>query len=80
VVLERLVQVHGLKNRRIEAGEQLGGDDEDLERIVGIPVPVEELFFLVAVAAYGLKRGSLPLAEMTTSLASGGINLSSAVL
>ena len=35
VVAQRLVEVHRLQDRRVEAGEQLRGDDQDLQRIAG---------------------------------------------
>ena len=47
VILHRLVEVHHLQNRRIETGQQLGSDDQELKRVVRIAEAVEELFLLV---------------------------------
>ena len=33
VILQRLIEIHRLENGRVEAGEELGSDDEDLEGI-----------------------------------------------
>ena len=48
VILHRLVEVHHLQNRRIETGQELGGDDQELERVVRIAESVEELFLFIA--------------------------------
>ncbi len=55
VVAQRLVQVHDLEDRRVEAREQLRGDDEQLQRIVGIAEAIKELLFLVPRARVGLE-------------------------
>ena len=34
----------------VEAGEEFGGDNEDLQRVVGIAEAVKELFFFIAAA------------------------------
>ena len=51
VVLHRLVEVHRLQDRRVEAGQQLGGDDQELQRVVGVAEAVEQLLLGVPVAA-----------------------------
>jgi hypothetical protein len=43
VVAHGLVEIHGLQDGRVEAGQQLGGDDEDLQRVVGVAEAVEQL-------------------------------------
>jgi hypothetical protein len=53
VVAHGFVDVHGLQDGRVEAGQQFGGDDEDLQRVVGVAVAVEQFFFGVAVAFQG---------------------------
>ena len=53
VVAQRLVEVHRLQDRRVEAGQQLGGDDEDLQRIGWVAEAVEQLLLGVPVAAVG---------------------------
>ena len=45
VVAHRFVEVHGLQDGRVEAGQQLGGDDQDLQRVVRVAEAVEQLFF-----------------------------------
>ena len=54
VVPQRLVEVHCLEIRCVETGEQLGSDDEDLERVAWVAEAVEELLLLVlrAVVAF----------------------------
>ena len=53
MVAQRLVEVHRLQDRRVEAGEQLRGDDQDLERVGGIAEAVEQLLLGVPVTAVG---------------------------
>jgi hypothetical protein len=53
VVAHGFVEVHGLQDGRVEAGQQFGGDDEDLQRVVRVAVTVEQFFFGVAVAFQG---------------------------
>src|SRR5680860_413767 len=53
VVAERFVQIHRLKDGRVEAGEELRSDDQHLERIGGVAEAVEELLLSVALAAEG---------------------------
>ena len=55
VVAQRLVEVHRLEDGRVEAGQQLGRDDEELQRIVRIAEAIEELLLLVARAGVGLE-------------------------
>jgi hypothetical protein len=42
VVPQRLVQVHRLQDGRVEARQQLGRDDEQLQRVVGVAEAVEQ--------------------------------------
>ena len=75
MVAQRLVEVHRLQDRRVEAGQQLRGDDEDLERIVGVAEAVEQRLLLVlgrARSASATPGGSLGASVMTTALASSG--------
>ena len=53
VVAQRLVEVHRLQDRRVEAGQELGGDDEDLEWVSGVAEAVEQLLLGVALAPVG---------------------------
>ncbi len=53
VVAHGLVEIQGLQDGRVEAGQQFGGDDQDLQRVVGVAVAVEQFFFGVAVALVG---------------------------
>ena len=81
VVLQRLVEVHRLQDRRVEAGEQLGGDDQELQRVGRVAEAVEQLLLGVLVADVLLPLGGSPLRRvMTMALASGPISSSSACL
>jgi hypothetical protein len=80
VVAQRLVQVHRLQDRRVEARQQLGRDDEQLERVVGIAEAIEELLLLVATARVGLEALVAAAGRDDDSLASGGRILSSSAL
>ena len=51
VVAQRLVEVHRLQDRRVEAGQQLGGDDEDLQRVGWVAEAVEQLLPRRAIAS-----------------------------
>ena len=53
MITQRLVEIHGLQDRRIKAGEQLGGDNQDLQRVVGVAKAVEQLFFTVPIPFIG---------------------------
>ena len=57
VVLHRLVQVHDLQDRRIKAGQELGGHDDELQRVRRIPKAVQELLFGVLVPRVLLPLG-----------------------
>ena len=50
VVPQRLVEIHRLQDRRVEAREQLCRDDQNLERVGGVAKPLEQLFLGVTVA------------------------------
>ena len=64
VVAERLVEVHRLEDRRVEARQQLGRDDEDLERIGRIAEAFEEFFLRITLPVvfpvFGKLRPLLP--------------------
>ena len=48
VVAHRLVQVHAVQDGRVEAGQQLLGDDQDLGQLVGLAERLaDRLFFVV---------------------------------
>ena len=49
VLLQRLVEVLAVQDRRIEAGEQLRRDDDDLQRVGGVVEPRDDLLQLVSV-------------------------------
>jgi hypothetical protein len=53
MVAQRLVQIHGLQNRRVEACQQFRRYDDDLQRVLRIAEPVEQLFLGIAVALVG---------------------------
>ena len=42
VVSQRAVEVHALEVRRVEPGEELGGDDDDLEGVGRIAEPIQQ--------------------------------------
>ena len=75
VVAQRLVEVHRLQDRRVEAGQQLGGDDEDLQRVVGVAEAVEQRLLLVlgrARSASATRADRSARRVITTALASSG--------
>ena len=78
VVLHRLVEVHHLQDRRVEAGEQLAGDDDELQRVGRVAEAVEQLFLgvLVARRAASTRAGRPGAVVMTMALASGPISSS----
>ena len=50
MVAQRLVEIHGLQDRRVEAGEQFGGHNQNLQRVVGVTVAVEQPLLGIAIA------------------------------
>ena len=66
VVPQRLVQIHRLQYRRVEPGEELGRDDQELQRIVRIAEAIEQLLLLVAApVVWPVAAGPCRVAEMT---------------
>jgi hypothetical protein len=63
-----------LEDRGVEAGQQLGGHDQDLERVLRVAEAVEQLLLGIAVAAPGRVLVSPLLTVMTMSDTSGGRN------
>ena len=61
VVLHRLVEIHHLQDGRIEACEQLAGDDHELERISRVAKTVEQLLLGVFVADVLFPFGGIAL-------------------
>jgi len=49
VVAHRLVEVHRVQDRRVEAGQQLLGDDEDFRKVTGFDEILADLLFLLLV-------------------------------
>jgi hypothetical protein len=49
MVAHRFVQIHRIENRRIEAGEQLLGDDENLGLFPDLGEVLADLFLFLAV-------------------------------
>ena len=80
VVAQRLVEIHRLEDRRVEAGEQLRGDDQDLQRVGRVAEAIEQLLLGVAVAAVGAYSSSPLFTVITMSDISGGRCSSSAFL
>jgi len=54
MVAQRFVEIQGLKNWSVEAGEQLRCNDEDFQRIIWITKAVEESFLGIAVSVVRL--------------------------
>jgi hypothetical protein len=46
MVAHRLVQIHGIQDRRIETGQQFLGDDEDFRKVTALDEIFADLFFL----------------------------------
>ena len=61
MVLHRLIQVLRLGDGGVEAGQQLAGDDQDLQRVVRVSVAVEELLLGVFVPDVDLPLGRILL-------------------
>ena len=59
MVPQRLIQIHRLEDRGIEASEELRGYDENLQGVVRISEAIEQSLFSVSVAPV---RGVLFLA------------------
>jgi hypothetical protein len=57
VVPHRLVEIHGVEHRRIEAGEQLLGDDEDLGLLVELAEALADLPLPLRVEVEFLEQG-----------------------
>ena len=49
VIAHRLVEIHGVKHGRVEAGEQFLGDDEDLRHLVELAEALADLLLLLRV-------------------------------
>ena len=49
VVAHRLVEIHRVEDRRVEAGQQLLGDDQDLRQLAGLGEVLADLLFLLLV-------------------------------
>ena len=81
MVPQRLVEVHRLEDRGIEAGGELRGDDDDLQRVIWISEAVEQLLFGITVTSvFGVLGLATIYRHFTMSEASGGRCLSSSCL
>ena len=51
VILHGLVQIHRLQDGRVKPGQQLGGDDHQLQLAVWVPEHVQDLSLRITITA-----------------------------
>jgi len=59
MVFHRFVEIHRLQDRRIETGQQLAGDDDELQRVSRVAEAVEQFLFGVLVAGMDFPFGRI---------------------